>query len=91
MEIFKKKIVSYRNNILSRKIDQFFLHETHVHVKNVISVGGAILCSIPSNIPRNPLRSNTYRSRFTPLSPFSPIIFHFLIWLTKQNRRNAGK
>ena len=56
-------------------------------------LGGVILCSIPSkmNALGTLLDAGSYRSRFTPLSPFPPIIFHFLTWLTKQNGRNVDQ
>lgn len=37
------------------------------------------------------LHGGLYRSCCIPLSPFSPIIFHFLTWLTKQNGRNVDQ
>lgn len=57
------------------------------------SLETTILCYISSkmNAFETLLHGGSYRSCCTPLSPFSPIIFHFLTWLTKQNGRNVDQ
>lgn len=69
------KILNYSTFPFSIKGNKSFLwNAIYVSLKKLAPEGGAILCSIPSNI-RNPLQGVSYRSRCIQLSPFSPIIF----------------